>query len=289
VLASIQAALDGIASAGGGRGRRQRWRLTPPGLPRTDVIKQLGLDLEANAEAILERAVDAPRHQGIRRRPGLYRGQPVGSVVVSEQERTDTLVHVRNLLGVVSLDGNSFILDDDTVKYEDGSSIAIAAVGHLAPRWPPIRRRSRRRRRPGIGRQRLASLITTLTADCWGNTAAIVTEQTARADADSAFASSISSLAVSVGNNTSAITSEAAVRASADTSIAATVTALTSTVSGNTASISSRGGDPRQRGQRPLGDGLQPQLHRWHGVVQRHDHGRRARNTQRAGLRQLHH
>ena len=84
-----------------------------------------------------------------------------------------------------------------------------------------------------------ASAITSLTATVGTNTSAISTEQTARANADTALAADITSLTSTVGTNTSNITSESATRANADTALALDITNLTSTVSGNTASISS--------------------------------------------------
>ena len=84
-----------------------------------------------------------------------------------------------------------------------------------------------------------ATAITNLTATVGTNTSAISTEQTARANADSALAADITSLTSTVGTNTSNITSEATTRANADTALAADITSLTSTVNGNTADITS--------------------------------------------------
>ena len=58
-----------------------------------------------------------------------------------------------------------------------------------------------------------ATAITNLTATVGTNTSAISTEQTARANADSALAADITSLTSTVGTNTSNITSEATTRA----------------------------------------------------------------------------
>ena len=84
-----------------------------------------------------------------------------------------------------------------------------------------------------------ATAITNLTASVNTNTAGISTEQTARANADTALAADITSLTSTVGTNTSAISSEATTRANADTALASDITSLTSTVSGNTSAISS--------------------------------------------------
>ena len=83
-----------------------------------------------------------------------------------------------------------------------------------------------------------ATAITNLTASVNTNTAGISTEQTARANADTALASDITSLTSTVSGNTSAISSEATTRASADTALASDITSLTSTVGTNTAAIS---------------------------------------------------
>jgi hypothetical protein len=81
--------------------------------------------------------------------------------------------------------------------------------------------------------------ITNLTSTVNSNTSAITTEQTTRANADSALAADITSLTSTVNGNTASITSEATTRANADTALAADITSLTSTVNGNTADITS--------------------------------------------------
>jgi hypothetical protein len=84
-----------------------------------------------------------------------------------------------------------------------------------------------------------ASAITSLTSTVNSNTSAISTEQTTRANADTALAADITSLTSTVNSNTSAITSEATTRANADTALASDITSLTSTVNSNTSAISS--------------------------------------------------
>ncbi len=84
-----------------------------------------------------------------------------------------------------------------------------------------------------------ASAITSLTSTVNTNTSAISTEQTTRANADTALAADITSLTSTVSGNTSAITSEATTRANADTALASDITSLTSTVNDNTADITS--------------------------------------------------
>lgn len=90
----------------------------------------------------------------------------------------------------------------------------------------------------------LASTTTTLTAAINGNAAAIQTEQTARANGDSANASSISTLASQVNNPTSglaasfsAINSEATTRAAADTANATTTNSLSAQVNNGTTGL----------------------------------------------------
>jgi len=84
-----------------------------------------------------------------------------------------------------------------------------------------------------------ASAITSLTSTVNSNTSAITTEQTTRANADTALAADITSLTSTVNDNTASISSEATTRANADTALAADITSLTSTVNGNTADITS--------------------------------------------------
>lgn len=75
------------------------------------------------------------------------------------------------------------------------------------------------------------------------NAAAITTEQTARASADSALTTSINSLSTTVTNNyntlSSSITSEATARSGADSTLAGYITTLTSTVNNNNANLTS--------------------------------------------------
>jgi hypothetical protein len=71
------------------------------------------------------------------------------------------------------------------------------------------------------------------------NSALIVSEQTARIDADSALAADITALTATVNGNTAAITSEQTARIDADSAIASDVSTLSTTVSGHTATITS--------------------------------------------------
>ena len=87
------------------------------------------------------------------------------------------------------------------------------------------------------GDSALASDITALTATVNSNTAGISSEATTRANADTALASDITTLTASVNTNAAAITTEQTARASGDSALASDITALTSTVGGNTASI----------------------------------------------------
>lgn len=67
--------------------------------------------------------------------------------------------------------------------------------------------------------------------------AAISSEATTRANADSALSTSITNLTSTVNSNTSAISSEATTRANADSALSTSITNLTSTVNGNSSSI----------------------------------------------------
>ena len=87
----------------------------------------------------------------------------------------------------------------------------------------------------------LATRLTTITASFASNAAAILSEQTARASADTAIATSVTNLSAVVTSNAStaaaSVASEASTRASADTAIASSVTSLIATVATNTAGI----------------------------------------------------
>lgn len=69
--------------------------------------------------------------------------------------------------------------------------------------------------------------------------AAISSEQTVRANADTALSQSITSLTATVNNNTSAIQSEQTARATADTALTNSINTLTANVNSNTAAIQS--------------------------------------------------
>lgn len=69
------------------------------------------------------------------------------------------------------------------------------------------------------------------------NTAAIVTEQTARADADSAIAADVTTLSARVDTAEAAIVTEQTARADGDSANATAISNLTTNVNGNTASI----------------------------------------------------
>lgn len=75
------------------------------------------------------------------------------------------------------------------------------------------------------------------------NTAAITTEASVRASADTALATQITTLTATVNGNASAssaaLTQEQTVRASADAALSSSISSLTTTVNGNTNSITS--------------------------------------------------
>ena len=85
----------------------------------------------------------------------------------------------------------------------------------------------------------LASDITTLQSSVGTNAAAIQTEQTARANADSALSTDITSLTTNVNNNAAAISAETTARSNADSALATDITSLNTATSNNAAAISS--------------------------------------------------
>ena len=84
----------------------------------------------------------------------------------------------------------------------------------------------------------LASDITTLQSSVSTNAAAIQTEQTARANADSALSTDITSLTTNVNNNAAAISAETTARSNADSALASDITSLNTATSNNAAAIS---------------------------------------------------
>ena len=83
-----------------------------------------------------------------------------------------------------------------------------------------------------------ATAITNLTSTVSGNTSAISTEQTTRANADTALATDITNLTSTVSGNTSAISTEATTRANADTANATAISNLSTTVGTTNANVS---------------------------------------------------
>jgi len=76
-------------------------------------------------------------------------------------------------------------------------------------------------------------------AQVTANTAAITTEQTVRAGADSALASQISTVSATANSNTAAIQTETSARVNGDSALASQISTVSTTVSGNTTSITS--------------------------------------------------
>lgn len=87
----------------------------------------------------------------------------------------------------------------------------------------------------GLSAEASARLL--LQAEVADNAAQIVSEQTARATADSALAQDITTLTAQTGTNAAAIASETLARTSADDALASQITTLGATVAGNTAAI----------------------------------------------------
>ena len=74
------------------------------------------------------------------------------------------------------------------------------------------------------------------------NTAAITTEQTVRANADTALSNSITSLTSTVNQNTADITSEQTARANGDSANASSINTLNSTVNGLSSTVTTQAG-----------------------------------------------
>jgi predicted phage tail protein len=88
-------------------------------------------------------------------------------------------------------------------------------------------------------RQATAQDKTELVALIDDNKASILSESTARADADAALTTTVNSLTATVNANSASITTEQAARADGDSALAADITSLTATVGENSATITS--------------------------------------------------
>jgi biotin carboxyl carrier protein len=118
----------------------------------------------------------------------------------------EAISNTMSLIGAKTNDGSAFILNSDTVRVNNSTT--------------------------------LASRLSNLDSVVGANTAAISTEATTRASAISALASTLSGVQSSVGANTAAISNEATTRASAIGALATTVSGLQTTVGSNTSAIS---------------------------------------------------
>lgn len=132
-------------------------------------------------------------------------GQPVGDFAQATQVQTDGLQSSMDLMGVKSVDGQTFVMNTTTVT--DKTGVAIATT------------------------------LSNLTSSINGNIAALTTESTTRASADSSISASVTSLTATVNGNTASITNESITRANADSSLSASITSLTATVNGNSSAI----------------------------------------------------
>ena len=173
-------------------------------------------DIATNASDILAQTSRVDTLQGAL--DVLTSGVPggIGTYLTNEtNSRIDgdlALQSIFDLMGALNGNGDAFILNSGNVYVDASTSMA----------------------------DRFAALDTAVA----GNTAAITSEASTRASADSALSTSITALTSTVNSNntavTAAIASEATTRAAADSANASSITSLTTTVNGNTASIATQ-------------------------------------------------
>lgn len=209
-------------------------------------------DISANAQSILQQTnrvdtlqstVDAltnPVLNGL----ATYLSNETNARITGDTALASTI----SLIGAQSSSSTAFILNASNVYVDPTTSMADRFVGldsRIASNLAAITSESTTR---ASADSALATTVSNLSATVNSNygtlNAAIGSEQTARASGDSANASSISALQATVTNNynslSASITNEQTVRASADSTNASAISSLSTTVNGNTASIQSQ-------------------------------------------------
>jgi len=151
-----------------------------------------------------------------------------------------------SLLGAANGDTSAFELNLSTVKVSPSETLAsrlsTLSAADGANSAAIVSEASARVSGDSANAASITALTSTVTANASTASAAVASEASTRASADSALSSSLSSLTSTVTSNNSTLTasiaSEASTRASADSAITSSVTSLSSTVSGHTSSIS---------------------------------------------------
>jgi hypothetical protein len=137
-------------------------------------------------------------------------GGGIATLVLDETnarvEADNAIVDKIDLIGAVSGDALSFVVNMDTVKVSPTES--------------------------------LANRFAALSASIGANAAAITSEQTARANADSALSTSINLVSAKADTNAANILTEQTARANGDSANATAISTLSTTVNGHTSSIS---------------------------------------------------
>ena len=207
-----------------------------------DTFQQRITDIDTNAQDIIGQIIRVDALQQTVDGISDVNGTGIGTFILQEQanriQGDQALQTQLNLIGAVSGDSLSWILDLDTIKVDATTS--------------------------------LAQRFTSISAEAAADSAAITAEQSARANADSAIASDLallgaktgdgsawildestvtvsggteslgvrlSGIDTSLGDNAAAIVTEQTARAAADTALASDITTLQTTVGTNTASI----------------------------------------------------
>ncbi|HEV8166171.1 MAG TPA: hypothetical protein VGR74_17335 [Actinomycetota bacterium] len=136
-------------------------------------------------------------------------GEKLKRIVVDDTETFEadgvSLLKRLQLIGVASPDGSAFQFSDTTLKVSPTETWGTYSAG-------------------------IAASFATATA-------AILTEQSVRSSADSAFTSSLSVVTANVSTNAAAIVTESTARATADSAFASSLSTVSTTVSGHTSSI----------------------------------------------------
>ena len=142
-----------------------------------------------------------------------------------------------NLIGAVSIAGDAFILDVDSVKISPTESLATRFAlieTNFGDVEASIATESSTRSTADTA---LANTISKIGALNGGGTAFIFDTSTAFVSPTESLATRLSSITSSLNANSAAITSETSARTTADSALSSSITTLSATVAGHTSSI----------------------------------------------------
>lgn len=159
--------------------------------------------------------------------------------IINRIDGDTAIVETISIIGVKSLDGLSFIINDATVQISPGLTVGsyISTIAsQISTNSAAITSEATTR---ATADSATATLIGLVGAQNIGGTAFVFNSSTAQVSPGVSLGSYISGVSSSISGVSASVTSEASTRASADSTIASNLSTVSTTVSGHTASISS--------------------------------------------------